>query len=459
MMFSCMKQGRAFYRQVFALTLPLVLQNLITSSLGMADTFMVGLLGTVELAGVTLANIPFFVVQLFFFGVQSGGAVLISQYWGKGDRDSINRVLGLSWYVTGAVALTVALAMLAAPVRIMSLFGNDPAAVAVAARYGRIIGFAFLLNGLNLAYVGALRSMEQPKIGTWMLGASMVTNLFLNYVLIFGKLGAPALGVEGAAIATLVSRILESAIVVGHIIKSRKFRLKLPLILRPGREMVGKLIKYSAPVVLNETLWGLGTSIYPVIMGHMPNSTEILAAYTIAGNVDKLVMVAISGMSVASAAIVGKEIGAGRTDKVYGISWALNFLAMACGAVFGAALVVMANLWFPHWLYPLFDLRPETAELVAAMLSIIGATLFLRGFSHVTIVGVLRGGGDVKTATLIDLLPLWVVSIPLAAVMGLWLDLGPVWVYIAMSVDQVIKLLMGVPRIRSRKWINDVTVS
>ncbi len=458
-MFSFMKQGRAFYRQVFALTLPLVLQNLITSSLSMADTFMVGLLGTVDLAGVTLANIPFFVVQLFFFGVQSGGTVLISQYWGKGDRASINRVLGLSWYVTGVVALTVAVAMLAAPVQIMSLFGNDPAAVAVAARYGRIIGMAYLLNGLNLAYVGALRSMEKPKIGTWMLGASMVTNLFLNYVLIFGKLGAPRLGVEGAALATLISRVLESVIVVGHILKNKHFRLELPLVLRPGREMVRKLIKYSAPVVVNETLWGLGTSIYPIIMGHMPGSTEILAAYTIAGNVDKLVMVAISGLCVASTVIVGKEIGAGRTDRVYSISWALNFLAMACGAVFGTALAVMAHLWFPSWLYPLFQMSARTQELVKMMLTIIGGTLFLRGFSHVTIVGVLRGGGDVKTATLIDLLPLWVVSIPLAAVMGLWLNLGPVWVYIAMSVDQVIKLLMGVPRIRSRKWINDVTVS
>jgi len=170
-------------------------------------------------------------------------------------------------------------------------------------------------------------------------------------------------------------------------------------------------------------------------------------------------MVAISGVSVASAVIIGKEIGAGRPEKAYGMSWALNFLAMACGAVFGSALVLMADLWFPHWLYPLFNMSARTADLVTMMLTIIGATLFLRGFSHVTIVGVLRGGGDVKTATLIDLLPLWLVSIPLAAVMGLWLNLGPVWVYIAMSVDQVIKLLMGVPRIRSRKWINDVTVS
>ena len=458
-MVSFLKQGRAFYRQVAALSVPLVIQNLITSSLGMADTFMVGLLGTVDLAGVTLANIPFFVVQLFFFGVQSGGTVLISQYWGKGDKNSINRVLGLSWYVAGAVALTVALAMLVAPIQIMSLFGNDMNAVIVAARYGRIIGFAFLLNGLNLAYVGALRSMEQPKIGTWMLGASMVTNLFLNYVLIFGKLGAPRLGVEGAAIATLAARVLESVIVIGHIIKNKTFRLDFSLVLRPGREMVGKLIKYSAPVVLNETLWGLGTSIYPVIMGHMPGSTEILAAYTIAGNVDKLVMVAISGLCVASAVIIGKEIGAGRPEKAYSISWTLNFLAMACGAVFGGALVAAANWWFPHWLYPLFRMTTRTESLVTMMLSIIGGTLFLRGFSHVTIVGVLRGGGDVKTATLIDLLPLWLVSIPMAAVLGLWLNLGPVWVYIAMSIDQVIKLLMGVPRIRSRKWINDVTVS
>ena len=165
-MFGFMKREPGFYRSVFALAAPIMLQNLVTSTLAMADTFMVGLLGEVPMAGVTLANIPIYVLQMFFFGVQSGSSVLISQFWGKGDRKAINRILGLSWLVTGAVSMLVAAILLAVPEQVMGLFSNDPAAVAVAAQYGRIVGVSYIFNSFTLAYLGAHRSMENPPAGT-----------------------------------------------------------------------------------------------------------------------------------------------------------------------------------------------------------------------------------------------------------------------------------------------------
>lgn len=328
-MFSYLRRGPGFYRRVGGLAVPIILQNLITSTLAMADTFMVGMLGEVPMAAVTLANIPLFVMQLFFFCVQSGSAVLISQYWGRQDRQSINRVVGVALWAVNLVSITFALVLLLIPVPFLSLFGNQREVILLAADYGRIIGLSYVLNGVTLVYVAAWRSMERPGIGMYILAASMGTNTFLNWVLIFGKLGAPALGVTGAAIATLIARVVEIVIVVVHARRSRVFRLDLGLLLRPGLRTVKQFFRYGSPVVCNETMWGLGTAIFPTIMGHMAGSTEILAAYTIAGNVEKLCMVVAFGISGTASIIIGREIGAGRSDTVYQVGLALNTLAAA----------------------------------------------------------------------------------------------------------------------------------
>ena len=332
-MFGYMKREPGFYRNVLALATPIVLQNLVTSTLAMADTFMVGLLGEVPMAGVTLANIPFYALQMFFFGVQSGSAVLISQYWGKKDCKAINRILGLSWLVVGVVSVLFSAFLITDPVRFMGLFGNDPATVDVAARYGRIVCLSYVLNGLTLVYMGAHRSMENPRLGLYMLSASMLTNTFLNWVLIFGELGAPKLGVEGAALATLISRCVELVIVVVHMFCGKHFCIDWAALLRPGRETARKLFTYATPVILNETLWGIGTGLYPTIMGHMDNSTEILAAFTVAGNVEKLALVALIGLAGTAAIVIGREIGAGRQETVYDVGLALNTMSVITGFV------------------------------------------------------------------------------------------------------------------------------
>ena len=452
-----MNRGRAFYRDLVLLALPILLQNLCTTLLGLVDTFMVGALGEAPLAAVQVANTPVFVIQLVIFGLQSGSSVLISQFWGKGDTDAINRVIGIGCYVAGAIAALFAGAMCFAPTQLMGMLTDNPELIPLASSYARIVGPSYLFNSLTGVYVGAHRSMANPKLGMAVFAASMSANTFLNWVFIFGNLGAPALGVEGAAFATLLSRILEFGITMTYALTNRRFRLRPATLFRPGRPLLAKFFRYSGPVVLNETLWGLGTSMHKVVMGHMEGSTEILAARALAGNIEDLCTVAIFAVGGTAAIIVGREIGAGHREHIYEIGATLDTLAMGCGVVIGGTLAVGAHTFFPTLVYPIFDLSPTACSISTMMLTMIGICLPLRAFNSVNTVGVLRGGGDVRAASLIDVCPLWLVAVPLSALFGLVLKWGIFWVYVGVIMEQITKFLVGVPRFRSRAWINDVT--
>ena len=456
-MLAYMRQKPGFYTQVAALAAPIVLQNLITSMLGMADTFMVGILGEEPMAAVTLANIPLFVVQLFIFGVQSGSSVLISQYWGRKDMEAINRVMGVALWVVLSVASVFAAILILCPIPFLSLFNNQPQLVELAAQYGGLAGLSYVLNAFTMVYVAAYRSMEQPRLGMYILAASMTTNTFLNWVFIFGNLGAPQLGVQGAALATLIARMLEVAIVVGHMARTKFFRIRPVLLLRPGLSMSWRFIRYGGLVVCNETLWGIGTSVFPTIMGHMENSTEILAAYTLAGNVEKLCTVFSFGLAATASIIIGREIGAGRISKVRRMGLAMDTLAVGCGLILGALLLCFTRFIAPDWVFPLFKLSPGAASVAGMMLTVMSFYMPLRAFNSVNIIGVLRGGGDVRAATLIDTCPLWVCAIPYALLCGLVLRTQVLWVYLAFLVEQMVKFGLGLWRLRSGRWIRDLT--
>lgn len=454
-----MKRGPGFYRQVAVLAAPIVMQNLITSTLGMADTFMVGMLGEAPMAALTLANIPLFVVQMLIFGMQSGSSVLMSQYWGKQDMDAINRVLGVAVWASALVTSVFMVILLVCPVEFLSLFGNDAEVIRLAAQYGQIAGVSYVFAGLTMMYITAYRSMEYPQLGMYILVSSMVVNTFLNWVFIFGNLGAPALGVRGAALATLIARILEVVIVLIHMARTSFFRVKLRLLLTPGKDMFLRFARYGSPVVCNETMWGLGSSVFPTIMGHMAGSTEILAAYTIAGNVDKIGMVLSFGLAATASIIIGREVGAGRPEEVRDVGKALVTLSFLCGAAVGVLLFLFGWFVAPAVVYPLFKLSARAAGVATLMIVVQAVIRPLRDYNSVTIVGVLRGGGDVQMATVIDIVPLWLVAIPLAALCGLVLKTDITWVYLAMTLEQVVKCGMGYRRMHSGRWVRDLTGS
>lgn len=452
------RQEPGFYGRMIRLAIPMVIQNVITNSMGLLDTFMVGMMGEEPLAGVTLANIPVFVINLMMFGIQSGSAVLISQYRGKGDNDTINRIMGMGMYAAGAVTLLFALIMGCLPGPFMSLFGSDPAVIGVAARYARIVGWSYLFDSVVQVYIGAHRAMGSPQRGMYILALSMVCNTVLNWMLIFGTLGIPAMGVEGAALATLLARILAFVIVLVWAIRDRDFRIRPALLFCPGRTAVLKFLRFATPVLCNETMWGLGTSLFPTIMGHMDGSREILAAYAIAGNITNLCSVGIFALANAASILIGQEIGGGRMDRVYRLGGLLDVLAFLFGL--GLGVVCMGLL---HWvviplLYPMFRLSETAASICTMMLTVVFASMSLRGFNTTSIVGVLRGGGDVAVSTAIDLIPLWLVALPLAALSGLVWELGILWVYLSMAAENLVKCGLGIARYRSGKWMRDVTL-
>ena len=456
-MLKLFRREPGFYPKLLSLALPILFQNLITNSLGLVDTFMVGTMGQGPLAGVTLANIPVFVVQLMMFGIQSGSSVLISQYRGKGDTEAINRVMGIGMYAAGAVGLAFALIMGFLPRQFMSLFGDDPQVVATAARYARIVGWSYFFDSFVQVYNGVHRAMGNPTRGLYILGVSMACNTFLNWVFIFGNLGAPRLGVEGAALATLLARVLSCSIAVGWAVLDKRFRLNPALLFRPGGEMVRRFVRFATPVMCNETFWGLGTSIFPTIMGHMEGSEEILAAYAIAGNITNLCTVGMFAIAGAAAILVGQEIGSGNAGRVYSLGALLNTLAFLFGVAAGAVFLALLHLLVVPVLYPLFDLSPSAGEICTLMLTMVFLMMPLRSLECTNIVGVLRGGGDVKMATLIDLTPLWAVALPIAAISGLVLQLGIFWVYLGMMSENVVKAVLGLWRFKTGRWIRDVT--
>lgn len=437
--------------------LPMILQNLVTNFMALADSFMVGALGETELAAVTMANSVFYVLSLIIFGIQSGTGVLVAQYYGKGRLDAINRIMGMGYYVSLGLTALIALLAFFFPIQLMQLVTNNPDLWEPGAEYARIVGFSYVCMAFSGVYIAVQRSMENPGLGAILLTVSGALNILLNYMFIFGKWGAPAMGCAGAAVATLLSRVLEVLVVTGCFFRSKRLPVKPGLMLRPGRIIAGDFIKYSLPVVLNEGMWSLAMSLFSIIMGHMPNSTPILAAYTIAGNIDRMAAVALFAAGNATAVIIGRDIGCGDTKEIYGKGVALNFVCFVTGIIsMGILLTIRATL-LDGFIFPLMDISAEAGELAKMMLAFIAVVMPLRSLNLCNIVGVFRGGGDVRYGLICDIGPLYCVCLPAAALCGLVFGLGITAVYVCICLDDFCKVFLCLPRLRSGKWINSVT--
>ena len=458
-MLQALKRDKAFYRYLVSLTAPIALQNLITFSLGLIDTLMVSRLGNNEMAAVTAANVPVFLLISIVFGVQSGVGILISQYWGKKDLTSISRVIGVAAFLGVSLALIVAVVLFAWPVAIMDLLSNKHHLSLLGAPYLRLIGFSYVFNMLSSIYVSAQRSVENAGFGMKLFGMSTVLNTGLNYLLIFGKCGFPALGVEGAALATLLSRVAEFLVCLICALRSRLIPLDLRALLRPGWEMLRRFVKYASPVLLNELLWGLGNSLLTVILGHTTVSVEFLAANGVMGNLNRLFLVVCFGLGAATAVMIGKAIGEGQShDELMALAKTLSWVTILVGAVLAVIALVLVPLLFQPVIFPLFELYDLSAHL-ATTLAVTGfACIPLHAYSISAVTGILRAGGDVLWSTALDLAPQWVLALPLTALLALVLDADPWFVSLAIQAESFLKCPICLWRIRSRKWIHDVTL-
>ena len=456
---KALRRDKSFYRYLARLTAPIALQNLITFSLGLIDTLMVSQLGNTEMAAVTTANVPVFLLISIVFGVQSGVGILISQYWGKKDLENISRAMGVAAYLGVGIAAVLAAAFFLWPVEIMDLLSNKHELSLLGAPYLRIIGFSYVFNMLSSIYVSAQRSVENSSFGMKLFGMSTILNTGMNYLLIFGKCGFPMLGVEGAAIATLLSRVAEFVVCLICALRSRVIPLDWKALARPGGEMLRRFVKYSSPVLVNELFWGLGNSLLTVILGHTVISVEFLAANAVMGNLNRLFLVVCFGLGAATAVIIGKAIGEGQSrEELMALSRTLSWVTILVGVVLAVVALALVPLLFQPVIFPLFKLE-GLSEHLATTLAVTGfACIPFHAYSISAVTGILRAGGNVFWSTALDLGPQWLIALPLTALLGLVLNADPWFVSLAIQAESFVKCPICLWRIRSEKWIHDVTL-
>ena len=453
------REEKDFIRDAILLMLPMILQNFVTFSMSMADTFMVGVLGETALAAVTMANSPFYVMQLMIFGVQSGMSVLVAQYHGRGDQEAINRVMGIALFVSTTISGLLAVTAFCIPEQIMRVLTNNADLIAPGAAYTRYVGFSYFFSAISGVYIAAQRSTENPRLGAVLLTVSGVLNIFLNWVLIYGKLGAPMLGCAGAAIATLISRAFEVAVLCVYARFSRRLPLMPRALLHPGRVIAKDFAKYALPVVCNECLWSLAFSLYTVIMGHMADNAPILSAYTIAGNLQRMITPASFAAGGAAAVLIGREIGRGNRDQVQRKAWVLDALALVVGLVCMGIIALVRNVLLRPYILPLMHMEGAACDIAMYMMLIMIFVQPLSSVSLTNIVGVLRGGGDVRASLLIDNFPLWCMELPLMCLLGLVLKVPNEVFCLCIAIEHLAKTPVALWRIHGGKWVHDITQS
>ena len=447
-------RDKNFYRVILSLAIPMTLQNVMQLLLNMMDTVMLGRLqdnSEALISAANFANQPYFVYSLFLFGMVSGMSVLIAQYWGKGDTDAINSIAGIA--MTAAVivgGIFTAICYLFTP-EVMGLFTDSAEVIDLGVKYLRIVLASYIIASLTSLMCGIMRSTEQVGIALGSNTVGILTNIFLNYCLIFGKFGFPRMEIEGAALATLVAKIVEFLVVLVYVIFfDKRVRLSFSRMFRIRREMVGDFVRYSLPVILNETMWGLGITLHSVIIGHI--SDAAYAAYTVANIIEKIGLLSAIGFANATQIIIGKEIGAGRKENAYPYARTMLAASALLGLIMSGVVLLIR---IPA--VSLFDVADSTKEAAANIIAVMSVIIFIKSFNTTAIVGVMRGGGDTKTAMIFDFVPMWIISIPLGAVAAHVIGLPVWWVYACLMSDEVLKSTFCLLYVKSKRWIRNVT--
>lgn len=446
-------KDRKFLAAMMAITLPIALQNLITSSLNMIDTLMISSLGEASIAAVGLANQVFFFYAVINFGIHSGSSIFISQYWGKRDSKNIKKVLGISLFLTTIVGVLFTIAGLIFPETLMHVFTDEVEVVKLGVDYLRVVSLSYLITAISLAYSIALRSTGRPKVPMKIAAISFVTNTVFNYILIFGKLGFPALGVKGAALGTLLSRIIEIVFLfyvvyrdVGPLTASFKELMDWE------GSFVRRFIMTISPVMITETFWSLGQIMYTIAYARI--GKEATAAVQLTTTIQNIFFVFVKGLANACAVMIGNKIGRGEDEEeIY--DYALKFLSVAIvtGVFLGGIIALTPDLTLKLF----SNLDPEVYRNAKNLLVIMGLLFFVRSYTSTAIVGVLRGGGDTKYSMALEVGSVWIIGVPLAFIGALVLKLPVYLVFLLVSIEEVVKFLISIPRIVSKKWIKKVT--
>ncbi|WP_343210036.1 MATE family efflux transporter [Anaerolentibacter hominis] len=441
-----------FWRRIVSIAIPIAVQSLLNSSLNMIDSVMIGTLGETTISAVGLANKYYFIFMLLVFGISSGSAVMTAQYWGSRELANVKKVLGMSILIAVGATSVFALGGCLFPRAVMRVFTPNPATIEVGVSYLRIVAVSYPIISLTNALTASLRGINQVKVPVLISVLAIFCNVGLNYVLIFGKLGLPAMGAAGAALATVLARVIECAALIVYI-----YAGKSPLA-ATFRELVafdkvftGKFVHTVLPVILNEFMWGLGVTMYALVYGRMGDAAT--AAITITQTAEQVLQVAFTGISAATGVILGNEMGNNKLERAERYARYIIALQFMFCFVVGFLCFALRNA-----ITGLYAISAEVVDYVHRCLYVYIFYLPFKMFNQVNITGILRSGGDTKAALILDTTGVWFWALPLAVLGGLVWKL-PIYVVYAMILsEEFLKCVFGLIRYKQKKWLKNLVI-
>ena len=444
-------KDREFYKSFFQLYIVLVLQNIVTLSVNLADNIMLGAYGEISLSGVTAVSQIQFLYQQLLIAFGDGMVIFCSQYWGKKQIQPMKKVIAIAMRFGVATAVMLFLAITLFPGQAMQVFTTDERIIGEGVTYLHTIRFTYLFFAVTQMLLAALRSTEVAKIALNLSVLALVVNCGINYVLIFGRFGAPELGVTGAAIGTLTARILECAVLIGYIVQKEKYlRLKLADFMQRDQTLLKDYLKVLMPLLVFSVLWGINTAMQTVVLGHM-NSAAI-AANSAASNLYLVVKSAAVGAASAASVMIGKTIGMGDGELVKRYARKLQILFLLL-AIAGGILLYFIRI--P--VLSLYDLSPETMELANQFLIILSVVYVAMAYQMPTNAGIIKGGGSVYFSAKLDTVCICLIVIPLSCYMAFVAGASSAVVVICLNIDQFIKCVPVFLKVNYGNWMKKLT--
>lgn len=434
-----------------ALVIPIALQNLINVGVTAADVLMLGKVGEKVLSGASLAGQVQFIMTLLFAGITSGATVLTAQYWGKKDTVSIEKVLGIGLAIGTGTACIFSLAALTIPGILMKIYTSDPLVIAEGVKYLRIVGISYMFMAVTQVYLNIMRSIERVVISTCIYSISLVVNVFLNWLLIFGNCEAPVLGIRGAAIATLCARITETilSLLYAHF-RNHVVKIRWKYVFHVDKILLKDYLMYSLPVVLNEVMWGLGSSANTAVIGHLGSAA--VAANSVAQMAKQLATVVAFGVSHATAIYLGKTIGERKYELAKSYAVRFIWISFIMGAL-GAVVILLAIPFARSGL----TLTPQAKEYLSFMFIVMAYFTIAQSYNTTMIIGVFRAGGDTRFGLIMDVSTMWGCSILIGAVAAFVFHAKVEVVYAILMCDELIKIPLTTWRYKKYLWLHDVT--
>lgn len=439
-----------YYKNLFRLAAPILVQYVISNLLNIIDIAMIGKLGEAAIAAVGVCNQLFFVMVLFFFGINSGAGIFAAQYFGKGDHDAIRRVTVLGLGLSLLIGLVFTLISQLFPSQLVGIYTADPEVIRIGARYLRIVGLGYIPTSITMAFVTSLRATRQVRLPMIVSTIALALKTALSYALIFGLFGMPELGTDGAAIGTVVARLVECGVLVGFIYGTKNIiafkRIKLDSY---TPEFMSRFLRTILPVAINEMVWSLAVMANNIVYGHI--GTAAFAAINVVTSIESLVFVLFMAFGEATGIMIGNKIG--EKDKNGAFTYGVRSLSIGFT---GALMIGVIIFSLATRIASFYHLEAETINYLVRLIQVFSLILWLRVSNFFIIIGILRAGGDTKMCLILDTLPIWLIGVPTAVITGLILKLPIYEVYLLVHIEELIKLFFGLRRVLSKKWIHDL---